>query len=236
VIQGAGVSRNGERVHVVIAGCGRVGSQLARELASSGHDIVIVDKDRRAFRRLGDDFDGRALHGVVFDRGTLEEAGIKRAQAFVAVTSGDNSNIVSARAAREAYGVERVVARIYDPTRARIFERLGITTVASAQWTAEEVLRTLLPPEERVAAALGPGHGDVVLVAFPVPAGTSGVAAQQLDVAGKSVLAAVTREGRTNVPVAGGLLRSGDLVHLAVQREALEELRAKVAELGKDGA
>jgi trk system potassium uptake protein len=221
-------------VHVVIAGCGRVGSQLARELAGSGHDVVIVDKDRRAFRRLGDDFDGRALHGVVFDRETLEEAGIKRAQSFVAVTSGDNSNIVSARVAREAYGVERVVARIYDPARAKIFERLGITTVASAQWTAEEVLRTLLPPEERVAASLGPGHGDVVLVTLAVPAGTDGVPSDSLNHPGKAVVAAVTREGRTSVPVVSGLLRAGDRVHLAVQREALDEIRAVVAALGEE--
>jgi trk system potassium uptake protein len=220
-------------VHVVIAGCGRVGSQLARELAGSGHDVVIIDKDRRAFRRLGEDFDGRALHGVVFDRGALEEAGIKRAQAFVAVTSGDNSNIVSARAAREGYGVDRVVARIYDPVRARIFERLGVTTVASAQWTAEEVLRTLLPPEERVTASLGPGHGDVVLVTLAVPAGTDGVPSEQLNYPGKAVLAAVTREGRTNVPVEGGLLQAGDRVHLAVQRGALDEMRVAVAALGE---
>jgi trk system potassium uptake protein TrkA len=221
-------------VHVVIAGCGRVGSQLARDLSGSGHEVVVIDKDRKSFRRLGDDFAGRALPGIVFDRGTLEEAGITRAQAFVAVTSGDNSNIVSARTAKETYGVARVVARIYDPVRARIFERLGITTVATAQWTAEEISRNLLPAEERVAVALGPGAGEVVIMTLPVPAGARAVPNDVLALSGRSVVAAVTREGRTDVPVPGGLLQAGDRVHLAVQRDALDEVRALVAGLGEE--
>jgi trk system potassium uptake protein len=110
----------GAGVHVVIAGCGRVGSQLARELSGEGHSVAIIDKDRRSFRRLGEGFSGEALHGIVFAAGTLELAGIRRAQAFIAVTSGDNSNIVSARTAKERYAVEHVVARIYDPARGGI--------------------------------------------------------------------------------------------------------------------
>jgi trk system potassium uptake protein TrkA len=218
-------------VHAVIAGCGRVGSQLATELAASGNDVVVIDKDRRAFRRLPDDFAGRPLHGIVFDRATLEEAGIRQAQAFVAVTSGDNSNVVAARSARDHYGVEHVVARIYDPTRAAIYERLGITTVASAQWTVEEVLRALLPAEDRIGGSLGPGPGDVVLLTLAVPHGVRGAPVSALTVAGESVLAAVTREGRTAVPVAAGLLESGDRVHLAVKRDGVDAVRARVAAL-----
>jgi trk system potassium uptake protein TrkA len=221
-------------MHAVIAGCGRVGSQLATELAASGNDVVVIDKDRRAFRRLPDDFTGRALHGIVFDRATLEEAGIRQAQAFVAVTSGDNSNVVAARAARDHYGVDHVVARIYDPTRAAIYERLGITTVASAQWTVEEVLRALLPAEERIGGSLGPGPGDVVLLTLALPDGVHGTPVSALTVPGESVLAAVTREGRTGVPVAAGLLESGDRVHLAVQREDVDTVRARVAALAKE--
>lgn len=216
---------------VVIAGCGRVGAQLARELASGGHTVAIIDKDRRAFRRLGDDFAGRALHGIVFDRATLEEAGIRRAQAFVAVTSGDNSNVVSARTAREHYGVERVVARIYDPARAIIYERLGITTIASAQWTVEEIGRALLPSDEQIVGGLGPGPGDVVLVSLRVPAGAHAVPADSLALDGTAVVAAVTREGRTAVPVSGGLLEEGDQVHLVVERGALERVRQVMASL-----
>jgi trk system potassium uptake protein len=221
-------------VDVVIAGCGRVGSLLALQLTAQGHGVAVIDKDRRAFRRLGDDFVGQTLQGIVFDRRTLEDAGVKHAQAFVAVTSGDNSNVVSARTALEHYGVQHVVARIYDPVRARIFERLGITTVASARWTAEEVLRVFLPEDERVAASLGPGHGDVVIVTALVPAGVHGVLAQRLHVPGEAILAGVTREGRTSIPVPGGLLEGGDRVHLAVQRDDAERARALVAGLAQE--
>lgn len=221
-------------MHVIIAGCGRVGAQLAREFDAGGHDVAIIDKDRRAFRRLGDGYGGRALHGIVFDRATLEEAGIRRAQAFVAVTSGDNSNVVSARTAREHYGVVRVVARIYDPARALIYERLGITTIASAQWTVEEIGRALLPADEHIAGGLGPGPGDVVLVSLRVPDGAHAVPTAGLALEGAAVVAAVTREGRTAIPVSGGLLEEGDRVHLAVERGALDRVREIVAGLGAE--
>jgi trk system potassium uptake protein TrkA len=208
-------------VHVIIAGCGRVGGQLARELADDDHEVVVIDKRPEAFRRLGDDFAGRTLVGIVFDRATLETAGIKQAQAFVAVTSGDNSNVVSARTAREHYKVERVVARIYDPERAAIYERLGITTIASARWTAEAVMRTLLPAGNRIEASVGTGSGDVVLVTVTVPAADAG----QLTLPGKAILVAVSREGATHLPVPGARLESGDQVHLAVQRSEVENVR-----------
>src|SRR5688500_7375526 len=156
-------------VHVIIAGCGRVGSQLALSLAHEGHDVVVIDKNPMAFRRLGEHFPGRALNGVVFDRPTLEEAGIKKAQAFIAVTSGDNSNIVSARTAKERYGVARVVARIYDPDRATIYERVGITTIASARWTAEAAMRHVVPSGDRIEGSIGAGGGDVVMMTVTVP-------------------------------------------------------------------
>lgn len=221
-------------MHVIIAGCGRVGSQLATELVAADHEVVVIDKDRRAFRRLHEDFGGTLLHGIVFDRATLEEAGVKRAQAFVAVTSGDNSNIVSARAAKEHYGVDRVVARIYDPVRATIFEQLGITTIASAQWTAEAVLRSLLPEDERISGSIGPGHGDVVLVTFLIPEGVQGLPVANLAIPGEAVLAAVTREGRTSVPVPGGLVQEDDRVHLAVQRGGVDGLRAHLRGLTEE--
>jgi trk system potassium uptake protein len=220
-------------VHVVIAGCGRVGAQLARELSEDGHTVAIIDKDRRAFWRLGESFKGEALHGIVFDRSALEHAGIRRAQAFIAVTSGDNSNIVSARAALEHYGVRRVIARIYDPARALIYERFGITTIASAQWTVDEIRRALAPPEERVEHDIGVGPSDVVLASFLVPDGTHGARVDDLNISGDMVVTAVSREGRTSVPARGALLEAGDHVHLSVRRDALEQARAAVASLGR---
>lgn len=221
-------------MHVIIAGCGRVGSQLAAALDTDGHSVVIIDKDSLAFRNLDRDFRGKTLEGFAFDRQTLEDAGIKRAQAFVAVTSGDNSNVVSARTAKERYGVGHVVARIFDPIRAAIYERHGITTIASTRWTTEAILREVLPQGECVQGTLGPGEGDVVLLDIEVPALTHPLEAASLNRPGEAVLAAVTHGGQTRVPGSGALLRPGDRLHLAVQRRALDKIRAHVQSLGKE--
>jgi trk system potassium uptake protein TrkA len=132
-------------VHIVIMGCGRVGSSLAKSLEKRGHTVAVIDLDSEAFRRLGPDFAGKTVRGVGFDREVLLEAGIEDADGFAAVSSGDNSNILSARVVREKFGVDNVVARIYDPGRAEVYERLGIPTVATVRWTSDQVLRRLLP-------------------------------------------------------------------------------------------
>ena len=126
-------------------GCGRVGSTLARSLEKRGHSVAVIDVLPDSFRRLGPEFGGRTVKGVGFDREVLVEAGIGDAEGFAAVSSGDNSNILSARVVRETFGVHNVVARIYDPGRAEVYERLGIPTVATVRWTADQVLRRLLP-------------------------------------------------------------------------------------------
>lgn len=221
-------------MHAIIAGCGRVGAQLATALSDQGHEVAVIDKNPRAFRRLGDAFAGKTLRGYVFDRPTLEAAGVRHAQAFVAVTSGDNSNIVSARGAREVYGVEHVVARIYDPERAVIYERLGITTIASARWTAESILRIVLPDEDAIEGSVGPGQGDVVIVTGVLPSAARGVSPDALTRAGHFLLVAVTREGATRIPTAGGVLHGGDRVHLAVQRESLDQARELLRQFGEE--
>src|SRR5215212_8236901 len=132
-------------VHVVIMGCGRVGSTLARSLEDRNHTVSVIDSNPDAFRRLGPSFNGLKITGYGFDQKVLSDAGIERAEAFAAVSSGDNSNIIAARVARETFGIQQVVARIYDPGRAEIYQRLGITTVATVKWTADQVLRRLLP-------------------------------------------------------------------------------------------
>lgn len=135
----------GQHVYFVIMGCGRVGATLALGLEGQGHDVAVIDQNRAAFRRLGSDFEGRRVTGLGFDRDTLTKAGIEHAYAFAAVSSGDNSNILAARVARETFGVANVVARIYDPGRAELYQRLGIPTVATVRWTANRVMRRLLP-------------------------------------------------------------------------------------------
>src|SRR5947209_1133821 len=155
-------------MHVVVVGCGRVGSELAAELEAQGHTVAVIDKNRNAFRRLPERFTGRAVLGFGFDRDHLEQAGIRDAQALAAVTSGDNSNILTARIARETYEIEHVVARIYDPRRALIYQRLGIPTVATVSWTTDQVLRRLLP-EETSHDWVDP-TGKIGLVERPIPA------------------------------------------------------------------
>src|SRR5215470_11969652 len=135
----------GKRMHIVIMGCGRVGAALAQTLEERGHTVAVIDRDSTAFRRLGAGFNGRRVTGIGFDQDTLREAGIEEAGAFAAVSSGDNSNIIAARVAREMFQVENVAARIYDPRRAEVYQRLGIPTVATVRWTADQMLRRLLP-------------------------------------------------------------------------------------------
>src|SRR3954447_11314555 len=147
-------------------GCGRVGSTLAHSLEAQGHDVAVVDQDETAFRRLGSAFEGRRVTGIGFDRDTLNEAGIDKAYAFAAVSSGDNSNILAARVARETFGVEHVVARIYDPGRAMVYQRLGIPTVATVRWTSDQMLQLLLP--QGSVPSLTDPSGRVVVAEVPV--------------------------------------------------------------------
>lgn len=132
-------------MHVVIVGCGRVGSTVACQLSAEDHDVVVVDKNNEAFRRLGEAFTGRTVTGIGFDREILRSTGITQESAVIAVTSGDNSNILIARVARELFGAEHVVARIYDPQRAEVYARLGISTVATVSWTSEQIMNNIFP-------------------------------------------------------------------------------------------
>jgi trk system potassium uptake protein TrkA len=138
-------------VHVIIIGCGRVGSGLATSLSQEHHSVVVLDRSAGAFKRLGDEFTGQTIIGSGFDRDTLMDAGADHADALAAVTSGDNSNILCARIARENFQINHVVARIYDPRRAAIYQRLGIPTVATVSWTIDQVRQWLVPGEARVA-------------------------------------------------------------------------------------
>ena len=151
-------------MHIVIMGCGRVGAALAHQLSPlQEHTVSVIDQDPLAFRRLGEDFRGRQVKGVGFDRETLIEAGVEEAGAFAAVSSGDNSNIIAARVARETFNVQRVVARIYDPKRAEVYERLGIPTVATVPWTSSRLMKAVLG--ESSAEAWRDPSGAVAMVA-----------------------------------------------------------------------
>ncbi len=185
-------------MHIVIMGCGRVGSSLAHQLDALDHSIAVIDQDRSAFRRLGEGFRGQEVAGVGFDRDTLIDAGIERADAFAAVSSGDNSNIIAARVARETFNVPRVVARIYDPKRAEVYERLGIPTVATVPWTAGRLLKSVLGGF--TAEAWRDPSGAVAMLHLTPHEGWVGRRLSELEQATGARIAAVTRFGTAELP------------------------------------
>lgn len=207
-------------VHVVVVGCGRVGSGLARALDGTEHSVAIIDLKSKAFSRLGEDFGGTTIVGVGFDRDRLGEAGIERADALAAVTSGDNSNILVARVARETYGVKRVVARIKDPRRAAIYERLGIPTIASVQWATERVLHHILPGGAQVDW-IDPS-AKVSLIERLVPAEWAGHPVGRLELAGRARVMAITRLGVAQICDGDRLIQDGDVVHVAVASDHVD--------------
>ena len=217
----SGNAPKGDIVHVVIVGCGRVGSSLARNLLDEGHSVSVVDRKRSAFERLGVGFEGLTFAGIGFDRDLLVAAGIERAEAVAAVTNGDNSNILVARVARETFGIERVVARIYDPRRAAIYQRLGIATVAPALWTTERVLRRLVPSSTAVEW-IDPS-AKVSLVERTLARAWAGHPLADLERDGVRVVA-VSRLGSAFLPTDQLVVQEGDVVYLAVAHDALARL------------
>ena len=210
-------------MHVIVVGCGRVGSEVALNLASSdAHDVVVVDRRVEAFRRLGDAFKGTTMVGVGFDRELLTEAGISPDCAVAAVTSGDNSNILIARTARETFGVERVVARIYDPRRASIYERLGIATVASVTWTSARVLRHLLATDS--APDWIDPSAKFTIVERRVPANAAGLSVAHLEHAASARVAVLGRFGDSSIPAPGTLLQEDDMIQVVIAADNVESL------------
>ena len=201
-------------VHVVIMGCGRVGSSLAIELEAAGHTVSVIDQAREAFRRLGPNFKGRTVTGVGFDRDTLLEAGIQDADAFAAVSNGDNSNILAARVARETYGVHNVVARIYDPGRAEIYQRLGIPTVATVLWATDQILRRLAPEGSR--SEWRDATGMVQLCEVHPQEDWYGRPTLLIDQLTPARVAFITRLGEGLIPDEHTVLQQGDLIHVMV--------------------
>jgi trk system potassium uptake protein TrkA len=201
-------------VHIVIMGCGRVGSTLAHTLEARGHSVAVIDQNADAFRRLGPDFGGVTVTGIGFDGDVLREAGIERADAFAAVSSGDNSNIISARLARETFGVSRVAARIYDQRRAEVYERLGIPTVATVRWTADRMMRHLVP-EGNVEIFRDP-TSTVSIVEVPVHKDWIGRPLVDLEETVGARTAYLQRFGIGTLPTASSVLQEGDQVFMLV--------------------
>jgi trk system potassium uptake protein TrkA len=214
-------------MHVIVVGCGRVGSELAVALDETGHSVAIIDKNRNAFRRLPDRWSGRAVLGFGFDRDHLEQAGVRQADAVAAVTSGDNTNILTARIARETYQIENVVARIYDPRRAVIYQRLGIPTVATVTWTTDQVMRRLF---RNTSVDWTDPSGHVTLVERQLPDAWAGRKLATLAESGRFQIVAVSRAGEARLFTPDLVGQEGDILHTMAAKADLDELDARLAE------
>jgi trk system potassium uptake protein len=220
-------------VHIVIMGCGRVGSTIAHILEDQDHSVAVIDQDPEAFRKLRPGFKGSRVSGLGFDRDTLIEAGIERADAFAAVSSGDNSNVIAARVVRESFGVQRVVARIYDPRRAEVYQRLGIPTVATVRWTADQMLRRLLP--EGAEPLWRDPTGRIVLAEVAYADGWLGEKVRNLEDAAKTRIAYISRLGEAMLPGPGTVLQEGDVLHVTAEETELERIASVFAKPSPPG-
>jgi trk system potassium uptake protein len=220
-------------VYVVIMGCGRVGSALTGGLERLGHEVAVIDHDAQAFRRLSPDFRGKQVIGEGYHRDVLVEAGVERAQAFAAVSSGDNSNIIAARVARESFGIERVVARIYDAKRAAVYERLGIPTVATVPWSTDRLLRMLLP--DGVASAWREPAGTVALLPLPMHEDWVGRSVRELESATGSRVAFIVRFGTGVLPRSDTAVQAEDTIYVAALSGTVSDVTAAAAAPPQEG-
>lgn len=218
-------------LHVIIAGCGRVGSELASTLQQMDHSVAVVDRDPAAFERLKPSFSGTKITGFVFDRETLEEAQIDKADAFASVTSGDNSNILSARVAKEHYRVKHVVARIYDPRRAQIYQRLGIQTVATVRWTTDQMMRFLVPEDAAVEYTVD--NGEVVIIGLQAEPDVVGKHVNEFDLDSIRRVVAVSRFGVPRVPDKDLTVQEGDILYFSVARGESATLAENLKKVGR---
>lgn len=207
---------------IIVMGCGRVGSQVSQLLVGQGHDVTVIDHDTNALARLGTEFRGRIVRGLGFDRNVLLEAGVETAEGFVAASSSDNANIVAARIARNIFRVPRVVARLYDPVRAEVYQRLGLTTISSTAWGAERIVEVVTHADLDVLDIFR--DGGTTLVRLEAPVRLCGHRVTQMNIPGEVLVIAITRHDHTFIPVSGTEFQEGDVIYLAVIPSAMMRL------------
>jgi trk system potassium uptake protein TrkA len=207
---------------IIIMGCGRVGSQVSQLLVKHGHAVTVIDHDTNALARLGTEFKGRVVHGLGFDKNVLLEAGIETAEGFIAASSSDNANIVAARIAHNIFRVPRVVARLYDPVRAEIYQRLGLTTISSTVWGAERIVEVVTHTDLDVLHVFQ--DGGTTMVRVEAPARLNGHRVAQMNIPGEVSVTAISRNDHTFIPVSGTEFQEGDVIYLAVIPTAMVRL------------
>ncbi len=217
---------------VIIMGCGRVGEQVARFMASDGHDVAVIDYDELALARLGPDFKGKKIKGVGFDHQVLMDAGIESADAFVATSSSDNANVVAARLARNIFRVPRVVARLYDPQRAEVYQRLGLVTISSTTWGAHRIQELLTHADFDPLMTFG--RGEVALISIEAPVNWVGRTVNNITIPREAIVVSITRNDQAMIPILGTEFQSGDVFHLAVLASAMQRIEELLG-LGEGG-
>jgi len=210
-------------MHVVIMGCGRAGARLATRLVKDGHTVAVIDKNPTAFHLLGLEFTGTTVTGVGFDPNAMVQAGIERADSFIAVSSGDNSNIVSSMVAKDVFHVPRVITRIYDPRRAQIYRRMGIPTVAPVTWGVNKIMDLLFL--ERTHSRDTFGNGEVELMEVRIPDTLASHMIREFEIPGEIHVASIERTGQAFMPVAGTRFEPEDILNVVVLRESMDKFR-----------
>ncbi len=211
-------------MRIIVVGCGRVGRDLSLTLVREGHHVTVIDPDPELFRALGPRFPGLTITGVVFDRDVLVKAGIERADGLAAVTTSDNANVVTARIAKLIYRVPQVVTRLYEPSRAEVYRRLGLQTISSTTWGVGRIVQLLT--HSRLDAVYEMGSGEVALLEFEVGVTLDGRTVQDVNISTEIKVVSITRSGQAFIPAGPTPFRKGDLVHVAVARSAQARFEA----------
>jgi len=222
----------GSRQQIIIVGCGRVGMELALSVWRKNHSVTVVDSNPRAFDRLGPEFRGRMVQGEAFDQDVLTRAGIETADAFAAVTASDSANIVAARVARDIYHVDHVVARVYNPRRTPVYEKLGLQTIISSSWGAQRIEQLILHPDLQSLSSAG--NGEVQIYEISVPQEWEGRKISELVPPAAAIPVALARGGRGSLPTPETILQADDLLQVSATAEGVALLRQRLPENGKE--
>ena len=211
-------------MYVIIVGCGRVGSELARLLSNEGHDVVVIDKSKDSFERLGGTFNGLTLMGNGFDLSLLKQAGVEKADAFCAVTNGDNTNLVSAQVAKKIFKVPKVIARVYDPQRAHIYAALGLDVISGTVLFAAMLRDKII--ESRFSSYLIESK-DLGVLEIEVKNSLVGKTIQEVNMPGEFLVVAIKRLKEVILPQAETVLKQKDVIMAAVKVVSLNKIKEK---------
>lgn len=209
---------------IIIVGYGRMGASLSSNLAKKGHDVTVIDSNPEVFQDLGKDFSGKKITGIGFDRDILKQAKIDQVDAVVSCTSSDEVNAVIARIAKNVYRVPRVIARLYEPIKADIYQRLGIQTISTTTWGIDRAAEMLT--YNQLDNVYEIGNGNVNLVRIEVPPLLIGHVVRELITVGEIQVISITRNNKTFIPTSGTIFEVGDIIYIAVYITAIDKFKS----------